>query len=321
VHSSALDPTRPDPERAAVVVGVDGSEAATEAARAGAVEAVGRHAPLVLVHAFDWPSAGVEGLTTDVDGRSVARRSAARDLGRLAASLTDRLPTADVRTELLDGSPADVLRARSVDAALLVVGTHGQTRSSGTALGSVASAVASGSACPVLLHRTVHPLDVHHAGVTVGIDGGPGSNRVLAAAAREANRRGVALTVVHTLRQLTEDATRELRWVLDTEATAASDAAHVAGLVRELSPPRPERRIPVLQLTGRAGPALVRAGDSSDLLVIGRPAAPGGQGLRATTHEVASRARVPVLLVPLPAEERADTVTDRPCWPTGSECA
>jgi nucleotide-binding universal stress UspA family protein len=312
VLSSALDPTRLDPDRTAVIVGVDGSEAATEAARAGAVAAVGRHAPLVLVHAFDWPSAGVEGLPTDVDGRSVARRSAARDLARLAASLTDRLPTADVRTELVDGSPADVLRARSVDAALLVVGTHGQTRSSGTALGSVASAVARGSACPVLLHRTVHPLDVHHTGVTVGVDGGPGSRQVMTAAAAEAQRRGVPLTVVHTRRQLTEDAARPLRWLLDPATTAVSEGAVVEELATEMRLAHPGLRLDTVLLAGRAGPALVGAGDAAALLVIGRPATSGGRGPRATTHEVSSRSRVPVLLVPLPAGERTDPGAEQP---------
>jgi nucleotide-binding universal stress UspA family protein len=311
VNSPASDKTELDRNRT-VIVGVDGSEAAADAARAGAVEAVARHAPLVLVHAFDWPSAGVEGLPTGVDGRSVARRSAARDLARLAASITDRLPTADVRTELLDGSPVDVLCARSADAALLVVGAHGQTWSSGTALGSVASAVAHGSACPVLLHRTVNPLDVRHTGVTVGIDGGPGSRQVMTAAAVEARRRAVPLTVVHTWRQLTQDATHKLRWLLDPETTAASETAVVDELATELRLAHPELPLEAVQLTGSAGPALVEAGDAAALLVIGRPAVPSGQCPRATTHEVSSRSRVPVLLVPLPAVDHTDVVADQP---------
>jgi nucleotide-binding universal stress UspA family protein len=312
MNAPVSDPTELDVDPTAVIVGVDGSEAADDAARAAAVEAVARHAPLVLVHAFDWPSAGVEGLPTDVDGRSVARRSAARDLARLAASITARLPTADVRTELLDGSPVDVLCARSADAALLVVGAHGQTWTTGTALGSVASAVAHGSACPVLLHRTVNPLDVHHTGVTVGIDGGPGSRQVMTAAAVEAQLRAVPLTVVHTWRQLTEDATRKLRWLLDPETTAASETAVVEELATELRLTDPELRLDTVLLTGSAGPALVEAGDAAALLVIGRPATPSGQGPRATTHEVSSRSRVPVLLVPLPAVERAAPAGDQP---------
>jgi nucleotide-binding universal stress UspA family protein len=312
VNTAASDLTGADLDRRAVVVGVDGSEAADDAARAAAVEAVARRAPLVLVHAFDWPTGGVEGLPTAVDGRSVARRSAARGLDRLAASISDRLPTCEVRTELLDGAPVDVLCARSAGAALLVVGAHGQTWSSGTTLGSVASAVAHSSGCPVLLHRTVNPLDVHRTGVTVGIDGCPGSRQVLAAAAREAKRRGVPLTVVHTWRQLTEDAARPLRWLLDPGATAASETAVVDELATELRPAHPELRIDVVQRSGRAGPALVEAADAAALLVIGRPATPSGQGPRATTREVSSRSRVPVLLVPLPAVGRADAVADQP---------
>jgi nucleotide-binding universal stress UspA family protein len=312
VNAPANDRTEADLDPTDVIVGVDGSEAAGDAARAAAVEAVARRAPLVLVHAFDWPSARVGRLPTDMDGRSVARRSAAQDVERLAASISDRLPACDVSIELLDGAPADVLCARSADAALLVVGAHGQTWSSGATLGSVASAVAHRSRCPVLLHRTVNPLDAHHTGVTVGIDGCPGSRQVLTAAAREAQRRGVPLTVVHTWRQLTEDATRPLRWLLDPEATAASETAVVEELGTELRLAHPDLRLDTVQRPGRAGPALVEAGDASALLVIGRPATLGGQAPRATTHEVSSRSRVPVLLVPLPAADRVDAVADPP---------
>jgi nucleotide-binding universal stress UspA family protein len=312
VTTAASDPTDLHPDRTAVLVGVDGSAAADEAARAAAVEAVARHAPLTLVRAFDWPAGGVDGLPAGVDGRAIARGAAARELAQLAAALTDRLPTSDVRTELVDGTPVEVLCARSTRAALLVVGAHGQTWNTGTALGSVASAVARGSACPVLLHRTVNPLGVHRTGVTVGIDGGPGSRVVLAAAAVEAQQRGVPLTVVHTWRQLTEDDTRKLRWLLDPQTTAASETALAEEVTAELRLATPGLRLDLVQLTGQAGPALVAAGDDAALLVVGRPATPGGQGLRATAHEVASRARVPVLLVPLPAVEHSHAVTDRP---------
>jgi len=312
VNAPASDPTDLDLDRMGVIVGVDGSEAADDAARAAAVEAVARHVPLTLVRAFDWPVGGVDGLPAGVDGRAIARRSAARELAQLAAELTDRLPTSHVRTELVDGAPVDVLCARSAGATLLVVGAHGQTWTTGTALGSVASAVVSHSACPLLLHRSVNPLGVRGTGVTAGIDGGPGSRQVLAAAALEAQRRGAPLTVVHTWRQLTEDAARPLRWLLDPKTTAAAETALVEGLAIELRRAQPGLRLVTVQLTGPAGPALVEAGDAAALLVIGRPATSGGRGPRATTHEVSSRSRVPILLVPLPAVDHADAVATQP---------
>ena len=312
MNPPASDLSDLDVDRTAVIVGVDGSEAAADAARAAAVEAVARHAPLTLIQAFDWPADGVEGLPTGVDGRAIARRSAARELEQLAAALTVRLPTCTVRTELVDGSPVDVLCARSARAALLVVGAHGQTWSSGTTLGSVASAVARGSACPVFLHRSVDLLGIRRSGVTVGIDGGPGSREVLAAAALEARLRGTSLTVAHAWRQLTEDAARPIRWLLDPETTAVSETAVVEGLAAELRLAQPELLLDAVLLAGRAGPALVDAGDAAALLVIGRPATPGGDGPRATTHEVSHRARVPVLLVPLPAVDHTDPVTNQP---------
>jgi nucleotide-binding universal stress UspA family protein len=303
MNTSTSDTTELDPDLTVVIVGVDGSEAADAAARAAAVEAIARGVPLVIVRAFDWPAGGVDGLPIGLDGRAIAHRSAARELAQLADWISHRLPLSDVRTELVDGPPVDVLCARSARAVLLVVGAHGRTWSTGDVLGSVASGVVHRSACPVLLHRSTNPLDTRGSDVTVGVDGGPGSRGVLTAAAAEARRRGVPLTVVHTWRQLTDDAARPLRWLLDREATDASETDVVEGLVTELRFADPELQLDVQLLPGLAGPALVEAGDGAGLLVIGRPATPGGRGLRATTYEVSSRSRVPVLMVPLPVAD------------------
>ncbi|MGY1747646.1 universal stress protein [Modestobacter sp. SYSU DS0511] len=147
---------RPVPRPVApVVVGVDGSVPATEAARAAATEAARRGAPLHLVRAFSWPARQPAGLPADA--RAAARRSADADLHRLRTSLVDRLPVGRVRADLVDGTAADVLRAAAGSSSLVVVGAVGLTwgaASLGTSLGTVAEEVVATSAAPALVHRS-----------------------------------------------------------------------------------------------------------------------------------------------------------------------
>lgn len=56
-----------------------------------------------------------------------------------------------LRTELLEGDPADQLTRRSERAALLVMGSHGRTRIGSTLLGSVSAACVRRAMCPVLI--------------------------------------------------------------------------------------------------------------------------------------------------------------------------
>ncbi|WP_369130895.1 universal stress protein [Modestobacter roseus] len=290
---------------APVVAGVDGSVPAAEAARAAAAEAGRRGAPLHLVRAFSWPATQPAGLPAGVDARAAARRSAAADLERLRASLGGRLPGDQVRAELVDGTAADVLRAASASASLVVVGAVGLTwgaTSLGTSLGTVAEEVVATSAAPVLVHRrTGGGLPCH--GVVAGVDGEPGTVDVLAAAAREAIDRGEPLEVVHAWRQLTDDAVRSLRWRLDPDATDRSERAGVEAAVAELRTAHPELEVEAVVVPGRAGQVLVGRSQGASLVVIGRPT-PIPDTLNATVHSVVHRAPTAVLVVPVPAVPR-----------------
>jgi nucleotide-binding universal stress UspA family protein len=282
-----------------VVVGVDGSTGSDDAARAAAVEAAAMGARLVLVRAFDWPEGGIAGLPHGVDGRAVARSAAQGRVDWLLPHLTPLLPQDRVESRVVDGEPAEVLRAASAEAALLVVGAHGQAWHSGATLGSVAAALARRSPCLLLVHRGRESLGGPAAGVVAGVDGGPGSARVLAVAAREAALRRTWLHVLHTWPQLTEDAGTPVQWLLDARATTTTERAVVLELVDELRGTAPGLDIAATVAVGRAGPALVHASRAAALLVVGRPPVDEGHETRATTRQVSNRAACPVLLVPL----------------------
>jgi nucleotide-binding universal stress UspA family protein len=284
----------------AVVVGVDGSPPATEAARAAAREAGCRELPLRLVRAFHWPAGDVPGLPVAYDACAASRRSAHADLERLRTGLTDLLPAAVVTTELVDGRPGAVLRRATGAADLLVVGASGLTWGAGDALGSVAEAVAVSAGCPVLVHRSPSPLGPRRSGVLVGVDGSADSAAVLATAATEAQLRGEPLRVVHAWRQLTEDAVQRLRWRLDEATSTSAETASVEPLVAALRARLPDLPVVLDVEKGRAGQVLVQATATATLLVVGRRDATA-DGPGATVHSVLHRVGVPVLVVPVPS--------------------
>jgi nucleotide-binding universal stress UspA family protein len=283
-----------------VVVGVDGSVPAAEAARAAAVEAERRRWPLRLVRAFHWPTGDLPGLPDAYDACAASRRVANADLDRLRRSLVDLLPGRSIGAELLDGRPETALCRATQPGDLLVVGASGQTWGTGGALGSVAEAVAAAAACPVLVHRSAPALESPRCGVVVGIGGAEGSVAVLTMAATEAQLRGEPLHVVHAWRQLTEDALNSLRWRLDSSVSSSAETAAVAPLVEQLRRRHPKLSVETTVEQGRAGQLLVQAGRTASLVVVGRrDLGAGGPG--ATVHSVLHRALVPVLTVPVPA--------------------
>jgi nucleotide-binding universal stress UspA family protein len=282
-----------------VVVGVDGSEPAADAARAGAHEAERRRLPLRLVRAFHWPAGELSGLPLELDAVTASRHSANADLGRLRTSLADVLPLWQISTELIDGRAETALCRAVGEEDLLVVGSSGLTWGPGSAMGSVAEVVAARAPCPVLVHRTPNALDWRRRGVVVGIDGTEGSAAVLAVAATEADQRGEPLHVVHAWRQLTEDAVLALRWRLDAETSANAETAAVEPLVAAVRRRHPDLPIELTVERGRAGQVLVQTSATASLVVVGRRHVDAG-GPGATVHSALHRVEVPVLAVPVP---------------------
>ncbi|HET6212436.1 MAG TPA: universal stress protein [Micromonosporaceae bacterium] len=171
-----------------VVVGVDGSPASLAAVELAAEEAVGRVAPLVVVHARgEHARFGAAEQPGQLDA---ARRVLAVAAGRARAEH----PGLSVTEKLVPGDPAEALLARSRDACLLVVGYRGRHALGGAPLGSVAIRVIGGADVPIIVHR---PLDtsipVHQPRpVLVGVTAA-GSDAVVEFGFAEAALRGAPL--------------------------------------------------------------------------------------------------------------------------------
>jgi len=129
-----------------VVVGVDGSKAATNAARWAVDEAVGRDIPLRLVYVIEPPDSLLAGAH---EARLAAARSALHDAHRAVEAIGQPVK---VETEILWGKPLVGLVEESRTAAMICVGSIGLNHAN-RGVGSVSASLAASALCPVAVIR------------------------------------------------------------------------------------------------------------------------------------------------------------------------
>ncbi|HVK21657.1 MAG TPA: universal stress protein [Actinokineospora sp.] len=179
----------------AIVVGVDGSTSAIRAAEWAAAEAVRRKSALHIVAVYVWPVTGYPEALVASHQLHEALRENAHDWARRAReAVLDHAEGMRVTDEVVAGSPASVLIARSGSASMVVVGSRGLGGFSGLLLGSTAVALAAHADCPVAVVRGDGEFD--SGPVVVGVDGSPLSERAIAFAFEEAAARGAELRAV-----------------------------------------------------------------------------------------------------------------------------
>jgi nucleotide-binding universal stress UspA family protein len=145
--------SRPDLLPAAVVVGIDGSKSALQAALWAMLEALDRNAPLRLVYAIE------PGDATPFDPRRDARALASAEIAvkdAIVAIESAELPI-KIEVEIRQRSGLQVLREQSRTAALLCVGDVGNDFATGNRLGSVSAGLADTAHCPVAVIRGEEP--------------------------------------------------------------------------------------------------------------------------------------------------------------------
>ncbi len=260
-----------------VLCAVDLTPLADGTVRLAAVFARLAGSPVTLLHVREPGDAGPE---------------AAARLAALARAVEETDLT--VRTESVDGEPADAIarRAAAVGASAIVLGTHGGRGLERLMLGSVAETVLHHATCPVATLR-----GPAHAGgpirkIVCGADFA--DLAPLRYAARLAERAAAELVVVHAVPELPEPGRRSLvpgsygpALIEEARRELAREIASLgapAGSVRECVVPGPAPR------------ALLRcaASEAADLLVVGvHPHVLGG-----ATHPVVRGADCPVLTVP-----------------------
>jgi nucleotide-binding universal stress UspA family protein len=153
-----------------VVVGVDGSVAATAALAFAAETAEQAGAPLTVVCSWNahpeelWMDSYARGVGGDIPDRRPEERHAGREaLDQAVAWVRAEHPGIAVTPVLAGNPPADALLQAGADAGLLVVGTRGHGAFTSLLLGSVSHAVVHAATRPVAVVRGGIPEQVRQA--------------------------------------------------------------------------------------------------------------------------------------------------------------
>jgi nucleotide-binding universal stress UspA family protein len=177
----------------AVVVGVDGSDAALRAALWAVDEAVSREVPIRLVYAID-PAAGPDGDPEDRAHKLATAEIAVRYV-YTAVAATEK--PVKVEIDIMQDHPTAALIRASASASMVCVGAVGLRHFSDGHLGSTAEALAGQAHCPVAIVRESPRRPSGECGYVVAIiDDTAGSPAVLELAVGEALVRHAPLRVV-----------------------------------------------------------------------------------------------------------------------------
>lgn len=259
-----------------VVVGIDGSATANLALEWAADEAERRGVPLVIAYAGHLDHGGA--LIEDT------ARSALREVCTYGKTLlSDALATAvenhrliDVRTELREIAPAQMLIELSETAAILAVGRGNDGPVTRFIFGSTAQRVAEHARCPVVVVGPDTPPPSTHT-IVVGVSDSPGGHEAMRFACSEALTRKAKVVGV---RSWTELNWARVGFPFPPGVSYKSLQSGEEGLLDECI--RAARDVyPGVEITGvvteqPAYAALEQAAQQADLLVIGCRRAEGG---------------------------------------------
>ena len=253
-----------------VVVGIDGSRSALDAALWAVDEAVSRDIPLRLIYAID--PARTAGNDRGDAARDLARAEVAVRYAFTAVESTDK--SVKIEVEILQDRPTRALLEASRWAAMVCVGSMGLKHSAHGRIGSTAAALASSANCPVAIVRGHDPLRAEQQWVVAELDESPASEGVLRRALEEAQRRGAPLRVLVTWQSRFTD-------VHDGHAVADGNRLAKAQLDRRLAQWRkryPDLDVQAVAVHGSTLNFLTKNASSIQLLVVGRERA---QGIKA----------------------------------------
>jgi nucleotide-binding universal stress UspA family protein len=287
-----------------VVVGVDGSPAATHALQWGADEAARRRLRLHLLHAFgwSWPEIPVSpeayGLPAGHRGPADIRAAARRLVREAADAVRAGHPYLDVTVQVSSDLPAAALTAVSRNAAVVVLGSRGMGGFAGLLVGSVSIQVAAHAHCPTVVVRRPGRTG---AGVLVGVDGSQPADAVIGYAFDEASSRRTGLMAVHAFRWPASTGSGDiLPTVHDPALLRAEEERLLSETLAGWREKYPDVPVRTRLATGRPGPVLADASAAAELSVVGsrRHGPAAGLLLGSVSRYVLHHAASPVAVVP-----------------------
>lgn len=274
------------PERT-VVIGVDGSPEALEAARFAALEAQTRGATLVLAHAIDLVPMAAPFPPEFLQSR---REQSQKMLSEFQLQLKPPAgATPHVRLVLEVASPVAMLAKLSHGADLVVVGHRRHGPLDKLLNGTVSGPVAQQAGCPVLVvPRGWTAWSGTGQPVVVALDGESSARSALDLAFTSAQRLQVDLVVLHAAEA------SSLQWVMD------EDRVNLATILAGAELDFPDVVVRTVRVEADPGRAILAAAGAAGLLVVGRPHGDQhvGSWARSVANTVLQQVTCPVAVVP-----------------------
>lgn len=278
--------------RLPVVVGVDDTDDSALAVSWAAHEARVRGVPLMVLRGYTWATGDPYLASDDRDIVTQLQKQSDRIAHEAVLNAQRQEPDLEVRCEVAEVHPPDLLTERSEQASLVVVGNRGRGALARAVLGSVSSSVVARARAPVVVVCGPAPLTDGSAHVLVGVKPDETADPVLAFAFAYAELHGLG---VHAT----------LCW----RATGLADATHlpdrarswlseaVAGYGEEY----PDVSLTTAVVHADAAQTLIEGSVGSTLLVVGRHGRtrPMGALLGAVSQAVIHHATRPVAIVPV----------------------
>jgi nucleotide-binding universal stress UspA family protein len=227
-----------------VVVGVNGSQAAVNAAKWTIEEALTRQLPLRLVYVI--PRREAQTGSAPISGWELERAEMA--LSQAECAVHSEHKPVEVETAILSGDPGQVLINESQDTALVCVGTSRRGWACDGLLGPTAAALVADAQCPVAIIRTNPDGSPTELGViAVVLNDEPDNDEVVHQAMEEGRRRHATVRQVdrrlnswvrrypdvrvQTVAEGTGVKTGERQSsAIDLAVVGSADAAEIAGL-------------------------------------------------------------------------------------------
>jgi nucleotide-binding universal stress UspA family protein len=186
-----------------IIVGVDGSRAAINAATWAIDEGISRDVPLRIVHVMQIKQ---ESIAPKVQF-SLDKEYAETTLRQANAAIEATGRPVKVETVVLRGDVDEALAEESRDASMICIGSVGTGRTSRVLFGSTVVSLATRAHCPVAIIRTNSDAPAPVRGrIAVIVNDEPGNDAVLQAAFDEAHVRGEAIVALSSFLETTEEA-------------------------------------------------------------------------------------------------------------------
>lgn len=284
-----------------VIVGVDGSPYALEAARWGGADARSLDRVLHVLHASVWSMVSHPvPPAVPAAHRQAMLEKAQRWVHEAANAARAAAPGVEVIERLVVGEPAGVLIGESRHAREIVVASRGLDGPVAELLGSTALRLAQHAGCPVVVIRN-SALGDPSGPVVVGVDGSTGSDGALEFALDHASRWAAPVVALHTWSDVRvsdqEDGTiwRTLNW-----ATVAADeerllAERLAGWQDKY----PDVEVHLVVAQDRPVRRLLEVAEGARMVVVGSRGRGGVPGmlLGSTSQSLLYVAPCPIAIV------------------------